>query len=297
MKWLLGGVITLFACILPMSDSVSAQPALRVQPLEYRTSLTVGETKKGYVDITNPGDTRLLVTVSVQAFRQVDDTGVVEFYDNEAVAAGVIPDFTEFDLEPAQAIRLYFLVKGNVLPPGDVFGVLFATGRDPTMAGDINPVIRVGTLLSIENGTPGARDANIVHVDVPFWQFDDQLEGSYVVQNQASAAQATGFYPTVTVSLDPLRAQQQFSSLLVCAGRSRTNEFSFQQSRLGFYTVTVSHGESQQGVWVFMATGPWFERLIVGLIGLIIIVAGLLIWRRKNKQKSTTGELLRKSSN
>lgn len=256
-----------------------------MQPLEYRTNLAVGETKKGYVDITNPGKSALVVTISVQAFRQVDDTGALEFYDNEAVAAGIIPDFTEFELESAQTIRLYFLIKGSQLPSGDVFGVLFATARDARDESDIRQSVRIGTLLSIENGTPGARQADVVHLNVPFFQTSDTLNGSYVIRNRANKAQATGFYPAVTLSIDPLHVQQSLNSRLVFAGRTRTNDFAVTDARLGFYKVTVSHNESVQSTWVFMATGPWLARLIIGVITILAVLSGVLIWRRRRRHQ------------
>lgn len=50
--------------------------SLKISPLRYDTTLSAGEKKKGFVDVTNPSGSDVHVMLTVQAFRQTDNTGV-----------------------------------------------------------------------------------------------------------------------------------------------------------------------------------------------------------------------------
>ena len=70
-----------------------AQPAhavsLKITPLRYQTTLQRGEKQKGYVDVSNPTNETLTLGFEVAGFRQINDTGGVEFYHDDAISAGV----------------------------------------------------------------------------------------------------------------------------------------------------------------------------------------------------------------
>lgn len=287
MKYGLYAFIAFCVSLIFVYTPVGAQQALRIQPLEQRVSLAIGEKKKGFVDITNPTETPLSVTMSVQGFRQTGNNGALEFYTNDAISKGIILDFTEFELKARETIRLYFLIDGSRLPTGDVFAGIFATGQPTEGDSMVRSSVRVGMLLSVENGTPDARQAGIVHAELPFFQFGDRLTGRYVIKNLAPANQTTGFYPTVSIAVSPFHSQHQVTSDLVFAGRSRTNEFSVNEHRFGLYKVSVSYQGSVQSRWVFMATGPWAMRGLIGV--LLVVVASVLffMWRRSRAGRRT----------
>ena len=281
-------VVLLIALIVGsglMGVPVSAQQSLRVQPLEYRTTLASGETKKGFIDITNPGSEDLQVTLSTQAFRQIDDAGTLQFFDNEQVSEGVVLDYDEFELKSNETIRLFFLVNGSKLPSGDVFAAIFATGQTTDKSGNVQQALRVGTLLNIVNGTPGPREADIMNLALPFIQIGDTLRGEYVIKNRAEEGQATGFYPTVALTIDPWRTEQQLESRLVYAGRSRTNDFAVSNDRLGFYRVTLSYQNSTTSQWVFMATGPWLGRLVAVILLFAAVIIGFIVRRHRHRER------------
>ena len=294
----IAGVVVIIALILgsgAVSLPANAQQSLRVQPLKYRTTLATGETKKGFIDITNPGTEDLQVAVSTQGFRQIDDTGTLQFFDSEEVNAGIVLDYEEFELKSSETIRLFFVVDGSKLPSGDVFAAIFATGRTADATGNVRQALRVGTLLNIVNGTPGPREADIVHLALPFVQIGDKLTGGYVIKNRAEEGQATGFYPTVALTISPWRTEQQLESRLVYAGRSRTNDIAVSNDRLGFYRVTLEYQGSTQSQWVFMATGPWLGRLVAATLLLVLVITGLLVWRRRYGTPRHSAKNMRKS--
>lgn len=260
-------------CLLPLQVSAIG---LGVTPPEYRVTLKAGEKKKGYIDISNPLGEDVKVTTSVQGFRQVDDAGTLQFFDDEKLQAGIQLDLNEFTLGPGEAMRMYFQVDGTKLPTGDVFGsIFFATTPADNVSG-VNQTVRLGTLLSITNGTPTARLAEITALKSSFWQLGDTVAGSYTVRNTADPSKTTGFYPTVTISLSPLYSSEQQTGKLVFAGRERSNDFSLEEGmpRLGFYLLKVSYGDSSQQQLVFVATGYW---RYIGL-ALVLGVIGVGVW-------------------
>lgn len=226
---------------------------LKVAPLEYRTTIQAGEAKKGYVDVSNPATEKVIVKASVQAFRQINDDGGLQFYEDERLAEGIKLDLDEFELGPREAVRMYFELDGTKLPSGDVFGAIFFTLDPVQPKAGVGQSVRVGTILSIVNGTPATHTAQVTRLTVPTFQFDNTLQGSYTIKNTASPATASGFYPTVTVVSWPFGEAQQQAGKLVFAGRSRDNTFSLSLPPFGLYKITASYGNSSQSRWLLVA--------------------------------------------
>ena len=287
MKWLIGIVLAV-ALAVPYAQPTAAL-SLKMQPLIYRDTLGKGEQKKGFIDVSNPTGEKLRLRTSVQAFRQVDDNGSLQFFDEPQIAAGIKSDLDEFELGPREAIRLYFLIDGTKLPSGDVFGALFVSTVSSQKSGSVTSV-RLGTLFVLTNGTPGSRDGKITDFDVAFWQLGDGINGTFSIKNTARPGSATGFFPSTLVAIEPLRQQSQVDSKLVFAGRTRQSDFQLQSSRLGFYKVSVQYGDSKQEKWVFMMTGYW--RAIVAIAVLLAVAA--LIWWHKQKRRSRQLKFKRK---
>lgn len=274
--------IGLFLSLLIVSQQIAPASALslKMQPLIYKDTLKKGEKKKGFIDVSNPGPAKLRLKTSVLAFRQIDDKGSLQFYDEPQITAGIIPDLDTFELGPRAAIRLYFLIDGNKLPSSDVFASLFVSTVPDQKSGSATSV-RLGTIFVLTNGTPGPRDAEITGINTSFWHFGDGVNGTYTVKNTAREGTATGFFPSVLATIEPFGRQQQFDSKLVFAGNTRQNDFQLKSSRLGFYKLSVKYGDSKQEKWVFMATGYW------RILGICIIALALAasVWRLKQRWK------------
>ena len=247
---------------------------LKVAPLDYNVALKKGEKQKGFIDLSNPTGATVRVKSSVQAFRQTNDTGTLSFYDDEQVSAGIGLDLDEFELGPREAIRMYFLVDGTKLPEGDVFAAIFFTTQPLKQGAGVTQLIRLGTIVSIVNGTPGERRAEITKLDVPFVQFGDNIKGSYIVKNTGDASKSTGFYPSVVLAVDPLHKEMVQRARLVFAGRSRENSFEIATARLGFYKVSVSYANSTKEQWVFAINGLGLVVLgllfVLGIVGIFV---------------------------
>jgi hypothetical protein len=244
--------------------------SLKVAPLEYRTSLSKGEKKKGYIDISNPTTEKMTVTTSVQAFKQIDDEGTIQFYDDEALTAGVRLDLDKFELGPREALRMYFLLDSTKLPSGDVFGAIFFTTSPVAAKAGVGQAVKLGTILSLVNGTPGSREATISGLDVPFFNFSSQVQGSYTISNTADPSGSTGFYPQVKLSTAPVGDTKEQAGKLVFAGRSRTNSFSVDLPPLGIYRIEAKYGNSSHSRWVFVMT-PLALTVIIILLVLVSV--------------------------
>jgi hypothetical protein len=266
--------IAVIAGVLSISAAVS-QPAhaisFNMQPLLYKDHLAKGEKKKGFVDISNPTGQTMQFTTSVQAFRQVNDEGGLSFYDDARIRAGLIPDLRDFELGPHEALRLYFLLDGTKLPSGDVMAALFATVS--TNTGGVAQNIRIGTLFTLVNGTPGPREAVVTRLTVPFIQIGESVQGSYTIHNTADPSRATGFYPASQVALQPFGPKKTIESPFTYAGRSRLATFSLPTNRIGIYKLSVTYRDSTQSHWVFLVTGYWrWLAPMMVILGIALLV-------------------------
>lgn len=275
--WLVIGAVFLVAFLNQMP--ASAALGLKIAPLEYRATLKKAERKKGFIDVSNSSDRRITVKTSVQSFTQVDDNGTLQFFDSEQVSSGVLLDLNEFELGPRQAIRMFFVLDGTKLPSGDVYAGIFFTVAPSKVTNGIGQSVRLGTLLSIVNGTPGQRKAEITALQAPGFVMGDTIKGTYTVKNTGDTS-STGFYPRVALSVVPLGDNQTQTSKLVFAGRSRENSFTLKAPLIGLYKVGAAYGESSRSKWVMVLQPIAIVYLII--LGLIAWI-GLFIYRRRTR--------------
>jgi len=275
-----------FALIFVVASSLLlGQPAgalgLKVAPLEYRETLAKNEKKQGFIDVSNPTGEVLTITTSVRAFKQTDNNGGLEFYKDEFLSKGVKLELDSFELKSREALRMFFTVDGSKLPSGDVYGAIFFKTSLKTPKNGVGQQIQVGTLLSLINGTPGARNARIVGAYTSPVQVGSTIEGEYTITNESKAGSGTGFYPTVSVRVWPGETKQQQGRLLF-AERTRTNPFVYEGASPGFHTVSIGYGESKVTRWVLIAPG-WVYA--VASILLILGLVELVLWRRRKRKK------------
>ncbi|NCU40970.1 hypothetical protein EOL73_04420 [Candidatus Saccharibacteria bacterium] len=267
---------------------------LEVTPPEYKVELAKDEKKKGYIDIQNLMGEEVNVKTSVQAFRQTDNNGSLVFFDDKNLQYGILLDLDQFKLGPGETMRMYFMVDGSKLPSGDLFGAIFFT-TEPNKVGGVGQSVRLGTLLSITNGTPTGRQAEITRLETNFWQLGGTIKGLYSVRNTSDPEKNIGFYPDVRVSLSPFALERVLDSTLVFAGRERSNDFTLDiGSRFGIYSLKASYGDSSQKKLVFLATGYW---LYVVMISLVAVVSFGTYWLIKKRKKRSNMSFGRKSRN
>jgi hypothetical protein len=274
MRTIIIGALSILLCLTVTVDSYAL--GLKVAPLEYRTTLKKGEMQEGFIDVSNPSAQEVTIKTSIQAFRQINDDGGLKFYDDEQIATGIRPELETFTLEARQALRLYFTIDSTKLPKGDIFAAIFLTSSTSTPRTGVGQLVRVGTLLSIVNQTPGERKAEITGLNLPFLQFSNSVQGSYKIKNVGTGA--NGFYPTVAVkeSLGGLTKKQ--TSSLVFGGRERENDFTLATG-VGLRYIEVGYGESRRGAWVLLLE-PWMVA-VIGILGLIIVTELVLLRRRR----------------
>lgn len=249
---------------------------LKVAPLEYRTTLKKGERQEGFIDVSNPSTQKVTIRTSVQAFRQINDDGGLKFYDDEQIEAGIKPELATFTLGARQALRLYFTIDGTKLPKGDCFAALFLTSSTATPRTGVGQLVRVGTLFSIVNQTPGERKAEVTGLNLPFFQLSDEVKGSYKVKNTGSGA--SGFYPTVTIKESPGGHTKNQTSSLSFGGRERENDFTLATGA-GLRYIEVGYGDSRRGAWALLLES-WMVA-VIGIVGLIIVTELILLHRRR----------------
>lgn len=262
-------------------SSLLSATSLKMQPLLYNETIAKGEKKKGFIDISNPTGQTIILQTSVQAFTQTDDNGSLQFYDNEQVRAGIIPDLSEFTIGPREALRMYFLIDGTKLPQGDVFAAIFVSTKANQESKGISQSVRLGTILTLVNGTPAARQASVESLSTSFINFGTSIDGSYRIKNTADSSATTGFYPEVTVQIEPFTQATKSQSPLVMTGKSREGTFSLHGDRFGIYKLTASYGNSRQSHWIFVVTGFW--QWLAPLIAVLLVLVVLLFRAARRK--------------
>lgn len=272
MKRLVAAALLAAAVALLGSAPVALADSIKIAPTDYRVSLTDGQSKKGFVDISNPGAVAERVTIRAMAFRQIDDEGGLVFYADERITAGVKLDYTEVEIGPRETLHLAFVVDGTKLPTGDVYAAILATTT--ASGGAASTAAQVGTLLAITNGTPTGRTAEVAEVQAGWLQVSDRLTAQIAVKNTADPTQATGFYPTLTVATAPY-GQVTVAGPLIFAGRTRTIAYQAPGNYFGPVWLSVTTGGSTKGQLVFAITGYW--RWLVPLVvvsGAVVVIAG-----------------------
>ena len=281
-KGLLGLVLGIGLSFFSVNQ-VDAQ-SLKIEPLLINEAIQKGEKKKGFVDISNPTTQTLRLLTSVQAFRQKDNSGGLEFFDNEQVRAGLIPDLKEIELGPREAVRMYYLVDGTKLPQGDVFAALFVSTAPEQERSGVAQAVKLGTIFTLVNGTPGPRNAEITFLSSSFFQFGDSINGRYTIKNTADPQLSTGFYPEIKLRLAPFGTEQNIRSSLIMAGVERTTGFSFPDNRFGIYELSASYGSSVKKQYMVVMTGAW-KLMIPAVLFLILLLVTLALRRRHHNRQ------------
>ncbi len=274
MKLIFVGLAISFFAAIGLSVPTSAL-GLKIAPLSYEAELGKGEIKKGYVDISNPSSTPVKIKLESQAFRQIDDEGSLEFFDSEQIKQGVKLDFDTITVGAREAYRVYFLLDSAKLASGDNFAAIFASTIPQPGSGSVQAV-RVGTLLSIQNGAVDARQGSVTSFVAQWFQVGEGLKAIAKIKNTADPQKATGFYPSIRASTAPY-GSRTLKGPLIFAGRTRTVEIKNPGSYFGPVFLGARVGDSSQSALVFAVTGYW--RWLAPLLGVAILVVGL-VYRR-----------------
>ena len=281
--WLAAAFSLVVLCF--MQHPVAAEGSLQVQPLQNEASLQKGERKKGFIDVTNPRPVDTKVKFSVAGFKQVDTAGNLSFYDSEQLRAGIGLDYDEYTIPAHKTLRLFYIIDGTKLPTGDVFAAIFAQTINE-LTGSASSSVRVGSLLILTNGTPGARQAEVTKINAPWLQTGSDVNGKLIIKNTAPSDSSSGFFPDITIGLWPFGQTTSIKGPLVFAGNSREAKFSLPSNQLGIYKLTASYGESKKTQWMLVITGVW--RWVVLVLVTILpaaIFSSILYVRRRRRIK------------
>lgn len=265
---------------------------LKVAPLKYEAQLELGDEKIGYVDVSNPNDFTVTVTPEIEAFRQIDTDGNLEFYEDIRLQEGITLNQNKFDLGPRKAARVFFTINSNNLPEGGVYGALLFgvnnRGGQSDERSSIATTTRVGTLLLLKNGDAGVRKGRISRVDIPLWQFGEGIEGNVAFHTQKSR-HALAFEPQLQFTI-PLAGKTDVNSGIVFPGNTRDFTIQRQGNYFGIFPVEVTDeitGSTQRS-WVVAITGIWQIIIPAVFIAVVIIITN------KYRHKAYAKYLLRK---
>jgi len=282
MKYWLAVVLSI-GVLYFMQHPVAAEGSLQVQPLQNEASLQKGERKKGFIDVTNPRPVDAKVKFSVAGFKQVDTAGNLSFYDSEQLRAGIGLDYEEYTIPAHKTLRLFYIIDGAKLPTGDVFAAIFAQTINES-TGSASSSVRIGSLLILTNGTPGARQAEVTKINAPWLQTGADVNGKLTIKNTAPADSSSGFFPDITIGLWPFGQTTSIKGPLVFAGNSREAKFSLPSNQLGIYKLTASYGESKKTQWMLVITGVWRWVVLVLVTILPAAIFSSILYARHRRR-------------
>lgn len=275
----LAGLIILLLMPLGASAAGTDQFGLQIAPLKYETSFEGPTPKIGYIDVANPSADSVRVVASIQGFRQSNNSGDLEFFDDPVLAGAITLASSDFVVTPRGAVRVPFSVDPTKLPDGGNYGAIFfqtQNGAKLPKGNVLVPSARVGTLLLLNNHG-GKKAGRINKLTVPFWQFGNTISGHLSYQNTGKNG-FLAFNPTLEISLLPGMRHQYITGPLIFPSRERSVEFGRSGSYLGLLPVTVTAKEGgRQTRWVFAITGFWRW----GLPLVLLFLFGIWWWKKR----------------
>lgn len=146
-------LVAVTMCLGVAGAVYAQQSGLQIRPLSYQTTLRADERQQGVVDVANPSNEAVTVSLTVQAYRQTDDG--IELYDDPRLASGIILDQDTIQLEGQGAYRVVFEADATRLPSGAVqVAIVATTGADDSNDEQdmVAQRVSVATLLQISNG-------------------------------------------------------------------------------------------------------------------------------------------------
>lgn len=281
----LGVLVSLF--FITNTSSVLAS-GLKISPLIYRDSLQKNEKQKGHIDISNTSDSEVVVKAEVNGFKQIDQEGTLEFFEEPKYVSGITFDHDSFTLGPREALRLYFLLDANTLPSGGVYAALFFNIEPNEVTPgqtSLQPITRVGSLLIIDNGGDGKAKASITDLNASFFQFGSGLRANVAVSNKKGDGVIAGF-PRIATSVFPFGGSKKDSEgSMVMPGATRKFEVKHEGTFIGLTRLSVSNDSSAKQKWVFAVTG---KAIWVIVFGVLLFIVGIALFRKNRNGKKAT---------
>lgn len=280
-------LVALSLALLPAPPAAASLPSLRISPLKYTAALQLGHPKVGYIEAANPTGAPMHVTVEVEAFRQINDRGELEYYPDERLSSAIKPGLTSFDLGPREAIRVKFTIDPNRLGPGGAYGVIFLrTASGGHAASQINTSERIGTLLILNVAGAGTTAGRISDLHLPAFVYGGTtLPLTFNYQNTGQGSQALAFSPTFSIATGWRSKPRALTGPFVFPGRTRQTQASLTfGSQIGVIPVSIQ--DSTPGApkypthWTVVVTGFWTWLLPLLLTGLLGAVIAWLLRRR-----------------
>jgi hypothetical protein len=272
--------------ILPKS-SLAAVPAIQVSPLKYQDTMFGSTSKLGFVDVSNPSDSTIAIHSDVQAFRQINLSGDLQFYQNDAIKQGIAVSVADFELGPREASRIAFTIDPKKLPKGGIYASIFfsttpkATSRSGTV---ILQSAKAGTLLILDNGGVGKKFGKINTSKLPFFQLGNGLTGEIDYSNTGKLPEAIAYNPNVGVRASWWGRLSHINGSLIFPGNTRSLKFEKKGNYLGFVPLVLKDKDTgrQSVEVVFAITGYWRQVTLILVLGVSLFIARKLMLARRS---------------
>lgn len=286
------------ALVLSLAPSAAlADASLQLNPLKYEENLPDATVRQGFVEVSNPSDTSVTVTTSVQGFKQADLDGNLTFFDDAQLTSGIIPNLSSFILGPREAIRVTFSVNPSKLPKGGVYAVLFFRTQPEAASSNVSYLLEsanVGTLLLLQNGPAGKVSGEISKLSFPLWQFGNGIKGAITYHNSDRNTGGSAVTPRLSVKIPFFGKGHPSASALVLPQSARNIPIALTGSYLGILPVQVSaEGSPHRTAWIIACTGWYSYLLLVLMVGGAALGIWQVVRRIRNSRKPVKRPIVR----
>lgn len=291
--------VLMAAAIVQPAPARASLPELRLSPLKYTEHLELGHTKIGFIEASNPTGTPTTASLEVQAFRQINDRGELEYYDDERLSSAVTPALKTFTLGPREAVRIRFDIDPNKLGPGGAYGVIFLkVSSGDVAASQINTAARIGTLLILDVAGDGTTQGRLSNLSAPGFVYGSAplVTANYSFTNTGSGPKALAYAPKLTATLGSVKTPA--AGPFVFPGRTRPGSITVRpQNQIGLVNFTIHDTSAGHGAplsrWMFVVTGFWTWLSPVLII--IIAAAAFTIFKYRRQLTNGFAKLLRRN--
>lgn len=270
------------------SPALAAIPAIQVSPLKYQDTLAGATSKLGFVDVSNPTDSTISLHSEVEAFRQINLSGDLQFYKDDAITQGITVSATDFQVGPREADRIAFTINPQKMPKGGVYAVIFFS-TVPTTSQNNGTIIlqsaKAGTLLILDNGGPGKKQGHLSRYDIPLLQIGGGLVGNMQYSNTGPAPGSIAYNPTIGVRASWWGNPSFVNGPLIFPGNTREFGLSKPGNYLGIVPIIFSDKDTgtQSIKLVFAITGIWRQFF---MLSALLAVSAIWLRRRISLKKT-----------
>lgn len=270
-------------------NQVVAQPpeakGLTLSPLRTETTIAPGTSQKASVRVSNTTDEPMVVRLSAEEFRVVNQDYDYAFSADATVASWVIFAFDEVTIAPGKARDITYSINIPLgSEPGGRYLSLFASTDSLSDASTVHSRQRVGSLVYLTVGGDVTRAGALLSLTSP-WSLVNDAEWSATIRNSGTTHFRSIYSVTTQTVWGHSVASNEGSALILPGSVRRISDTVPLPVVPGLYKIVYRVGlgdtpmSERTSVVVFLPPSTWI--LVAGALGIGLVLRDVHGKRRK----------------